>query len=446
MDLFEQAEQQKKKSGESVKGLPLAEQMRPSRFSEFVGQKSQVGVSSSLSSLLKRGHLPSLIIWGPPGCGKTTYAHILSQELERDFLSVNAIDTGAKKLKEIGEVAKKNRLYHGKRTVLFIDEIHRLNKAQQDVLLPFVEAGHFTLIGATTENPSFELNSALLSRCRLLIFERLNVEDLKGLLQQTSKKVNIELLDILSEPALENLVEQADGDARKLLNNFEILVELFQSDRAFNFPLKESDLNKVLGDKSFQYTKKGDERSHLVSAFIKSIRGGSADGGLYYLARLISAGEDVNFIARRLMILASEDIGNADPQGLVVATSAFHASHQVGLPEAGIILAQAVTYLATAPKSNRSYLAYKKAMAEVAQSGSLPVPLELRNAPTQLMKDIGYGKDYKYAHDSLTGYREMEFLPNGLRSKTFYEPTKRGHELKVHKYFQWLKENTPAED
>ncbi len=440
MDLFEHVSS----DTESVRrNQPLAERIRPQKLSDIVGQSRQIGLDAPLRRQIETGQIPSLIIWGPPGCGKTTFARSLKEVGDFEFVATNAIETGAKALKEVGNQAHQRLRYHGKRTLLFVDEIHRLNKSQQDVLLPFVESGDIALIGATTENPSFEVNSALMSRCRLLRFERLENKELLELVDRAFEEMKSPRGSVLSDESVQSLIEISEGDARRMLN----LLEIVHHDYSVNknerdWPLTSEDLSSYYGAKSFLFSKNGDDRFDLISAFIKSIRGSSPDAGLYYLARLLAGGEDPNFIARRLVVLASEDIGNADPQGLVIATSAQQAVHLIGMPEAGIVLAQAVTYLASSPKSNRSYEAYQKASNEVSSTGSLPVPMNLRNSPTKMMKDLGYGKDYKYAHASSTGFQEMEFFPEGVVERSYYTPSPRGHELKIRKYFEWLKENS----
>ncbi|MCB0394412.1 MAG: replication-associated recombination protein A, partial [Bdellovibrionales bacterium] len=393
--------------------------MRPQDVEEILGQDGAIGIHSSIRKLIGSGRIPSMIIWGPPGCGKTTFARTLQKIPNHQFQQVNAVETGAKQLREIGVRGGERRRYYGDRLILFVDEIHRLNKSQQDVLLPFVESGDVILVGATTENPSFEVNSALLSRCRLIKFEKLSVDNLRALLRRACIENGLQVSDLFNEDAIEQLVQDSDGDARRLLSTVEIL-QTHKSEGEAGFPLSAETLKKFLNEKSFIYSKSGDMRFDLISAFIKSIRGSSADGAIYYLARMIEAGEDVNFIARRLVISASEDVGNADPNALVMATSGQQAVHLVGLPEAGIILAQVVTYLSTAPKSNRSYSAYKEALQVVKDTGNLDVPMSIRNSPTQLLKDLGAGEGYQYAHDFPKGFApEMSYLPKAIESKKF---------------------------
>lgn len=433
MDLFESAQ-------ENQADRPLAEVMRPQSLDQFLGQQRVVGASSLLSSLLqKREWIPNLIFWGPPGSGKTTLALLISRSFPSRFVSVNAVDTGSKQIKSLGEEAHYRRLQSNEKTIVFIDEIHRLNKAQQDVLLPFTEKGDFTLIGATTENPSYELNRALLSRCRVLIFERLTEKELATLLDRTLQKYSLATEEFFLPGARDLLVAWSDGDARKLLNQVEQILKSV-SFQAPKEPLSEDGLRLILEKPPAGYDKAGDEHYDTISAFIKSVRGSDADAAVYYLARMLAGGEDPLFIARRLVILASEDIGNADPRAITVAVSGFQAVDVIGLPEAAITLAQVTTYLASAPKSNRSYEALNRAKAAVESSGQLPIPKSLRSAQTAFVKSIGYGKDYHYAHSGATGWVPMEFLPDELRGQKFYEPSDRGFEKTIKQYLEWMKQ------
>jgi putative ATPase len=398
-------------------GKPLADRIRPSGFSDFVGQEKLVGPNSFLRKSIEEDSLHSMIFWGPPGVGKTTLAFIISKKTDCNFTKISAVTDGIKRLKEVISKADEDLEYYKKKTVLFIDEIHRWNKAQQDALLPFVENGTIILIGATTENPSFEINRALLSRSRVYVFESLKAEDLKILLDNVlaDKEKGLGQKKIkMDEEARNYLVTISGGDARNLINNLEIVTRNLAGKKVTKDQIKE-----IIKNNPLAYDKNGDEHYHTVSAFIKSIRGSNPDAALYWLARMVEAGEDPKFIARRLLILASEDIGNAHSMALVVANAVFDAVSKIGYPECGINLAQGVVYLAKAPKSNKSYVGYKKAVAEVKESGSLPVPLHLRNAPTSLMASLGFGDDYIYPHDEDDA--GQTYLPDKLKNKKFYQ-------------------------
>ncbi len=414
--------------------LPLAEKLRPKIWQEFSGQKD---VLKALAPFLQGGRaLPNIILWGPPGCGKTTLARILATHSNAQFLNLHAVETGAKEIRELGAAAHERKIQGLGETLIFIDEIHRLNRAQQDVLLPFTEAGDFTLIGATTENPSYELNSALLSRARVVVLSRLGPDDLRSIFTRGCVELGLDPQSLLTAPGKQSLFEHVDGDARKLLSALEALAAHSQLQAP---PFPPEAIATVLQQPSLRYDKKGDEHYDTISAFIKSVRGSDPQASIYYLARMLAGGEDPVFIARRLVVLASEDIGNADPRGLTVAVSALQAVELVGMPEAAITLAQVTTYLSCAPKSNASYLALKKAQANVQKTGNLPIPKALRSARTALTKQLGYGDGYRYAHDGETGWQKMEFLPTEINQEIFYEPTGRGFEKTMEQYLDWMK-------
>lgn len=416
--------------------IPLAERMRPQKLNDFIGQNKVIGNQSLLFQYIQSHKLPSLILWGPPGCGKTTLAHLLAQEVKAHFIPVNAVEIGTKILKEIGEQARHHKLFQVQSTLVFIDEIHRLNKSQQDVLLPFVEKGDFTLIGATTENPSYEINRALLSRCQLLVFEKLTSKDLLHILKMGIKNLGWADEDI-DEKLQKSLCETADGDARKLLNNIETLC--ISSEQAHcDKPLTIENVSAWLPEKILHYDKNADYHYDLISAFIKSIRGSDANAAVYYLCRMLEGGEDPLFIARRLIILASEDVGNADPKALPLAVAGLHAVESVGLPEAAINLSQIVTYLATAPKSNRSYLALRTAQKFVKETGNVAVPLHLRSSREPEMKKLGYGEGYLYPHDFNKGFTPQNYWPQELTPQKFYEPKEIGYEKHIKEFVDWL--------
>lgn len=419
---------------------PLADKLRPKNLKDLVGQNQIFDENKTLLERLSSGQLQSLVLWGPPGCGKTSFAHALINEVKAQVYSESAIDLGAKKIRELGEASKNQLLEQQEKTLLFVDEIHRLNRGQQDVLLPFIEKGHFYLIGATTENPSYQLNAALMSRCRLLVFKPLKEEHLIEITQNALKTDNLKTQDLFTDEALTRFIEVAQGDARKLLNTLEEAMSVSQTDSDFKTPFTIEDLNSIFKSSSIRFDKKGDEHYDIISAFIKSIRGSDPDAAVYYLARMLEGGEDPLFISRRLVILASEDIGNADPQALNIAVSGLKAVELVGLPEAEINLAQVVTYLASAPKSNRSYLAIKKAKDEVKKSGPLEVPKHLKSSQTQLMKNIGHGKDYNYPHDHEKGWVDQTYLPDKIKKEKFYEPSNHGFEKRIVEYRKWLKQ------
>ena len=436
MDLFTSV------SPSQLPGTPLAEKLRPKRIEDILGQQKAIGQNSFILNLIKAQRLPSLIIWGPPGTGKTTFAQALAAEVSAEFVALNAIEVGAKQLREIGEHARTKRQQFFQQTVLFVDEIHRFNKSQQDVLLPFVEKGELVLIGATTENPSYEINQALLSRCKLLVFQRLESEALSELVEKACSHYSVQQNQLLDSNSTSFLIEWSDGDARKLLNTMELILDIFQFQGSdYQWPLQSETLQVLIGQTAIRYDKQSDEHYDLVSAFIKSIRGSDPQAGLYYLARMLKGGEDPKFIARRLVILASEDVGNADPRALSIAVATFQAVEVIGMPECGINLAQAVTYLSSAPKSNRSYLGYKKALDLVDKTGAIPVPLDLRSSKTQLMKQIGYGKNYQYPHDYPKSHTAQNYLPDTLVNEVFYEPKELGFEKNIIDYLKWMKKS-----
>lgn len=415
---------------------PLAERMRPRSVKEFSGQEHLVGEGRILRRMVETDSLASLILWGPPGCGKTTLAHIIAAESKSHFIFFSAILSGVKEIREVFREAERYSA-RGIRTVLFIDEIHRFNKSQQDAFLPYIEKGVVTIIGATTENPSFEVIAPLLSRCRVLTLQQLEPEAVRSLLvlalADRERGLGNRAIDA-TNAALDFLAAQADGDARVALNTLEVAADL-TLDGKITLEIAQEALQK----KALLYDKDGEEHYNVISAFIKSLRGSAPDAALYWLARMLEAGEDPIFILRRMIIMASEDIGNADPRALQVAVSALQAFQVIGMPEGRIMLGQAVTYLATAPKSNASYAGINAALAEVRKSGALPVPLHIRNAPTKLMKEQGYGKGYQYAHDYEDGYSGQECLPEKLAGQKFYKPTGHGYEKSIVERMEWLK-------
>jgi putative ATPase len=408
-DLFDHAAEDKKKSQ-----APLAERLRPQSLDEVVGQEKLLGKQGAVRLLIEKDKIPSLIFWGPPGSGKTTLARVIAHHTQSKFRSLSAVLSGVKDLREVVELAKNDFKFNGKRTILFIDEIHRFNKAQQDALLPHVEAGTVTLIGATTENPSFEVIGPLLSRTRVFVLEALSEKNLSEMLERGSKTLEVKL----EKNAAAFLVEFANGDARRLLNTLEIAAQIAKDKTSIGL----KDIENAAQRKTLLYDKGGEEHYNLISAFIKSMRASDPDAAVYYLARMYEAGEDPLFLARRMVIFASEDVGLGDPQALPLAIAAMQAYDFIGQPEGWIPLSHAAIYLAQAPKNNSSYMAYKNAKAEIGQSGNLPTPLNLRNAPTQLMKDLDYGKDYKYAHNDPDGSAKMKCLPEKIQGKRFFCP------------------------
>jgi putative ATPase len=413
---------------------PLAHRMRPRTLDDFVGQERVLGPGKPLRQWIATDRVPSLVLWGPPGCGKTTLAQIIARQTQSDFESLSAVLSGVKDIKEAVERARQVWRMSKRKTILFVDEIHRFNKAQQDALLPHVENGTVTLIGATTENPSFELNTALLSRARVIRLERLGDQALERVIERALGDGERGLGGFLSlEPdAISWLAATSEGDARRALTALES-VALFAggSQRALTLEETQQALESALDRQPIPYDKSGEEHYNVVSAFIKSIRDSDPHAGLYYLARMLEGGEDPLFIARRLVILASEDVGNGDPRGLTIAIAAKEAVEFVGMPEGRINLAQAVTYLALAPKSNASYMGIDEAIADVRQSGALPVPMHLRNAVTGLMKREGYGQDYRYAHNDSEQRARQAHLPESLRGRHFYQPKQIGFERQL---------------
>ncbi len=410
---------------------PLAEQLRPQTLDDYIGQEHLVGKGAILRNSIESGNIPSMILWGPPGVGKTTLAHIISETLEREFYTLSAVSSGVKDVRQVINSAK----MFGGSAILFIDEIHRFSKSQQDSLLNAVEKGIITLIGATTENPSFEVISPLLSRCQVYILKSLEAKHLK-----TLSKKGIELLEQQFELSIRLKEEEAlfrisGGDARKLYNALELFVYQEKVNKK-KIIIENEKLQKIIQENLGIYDKQGEMHYDIISAFIKSLRGSDPNGAVYWLARMVEAGEDPKFIARRMLILASEDIGNANPNALLLANTCFDAISKIGWPEGRIILSQTAIYLATSPKSNAAYMAIKDAQSLVQKTGNLPVPLHLRNAPTKLMKDIGYGKDYKYAHQYEDNFTDLEYLPDEISGTTLFEPGENSREREIKKWLQ----------
>ena len=406
-----------------MQNIPLAERMRPRKLSEVIGQKHLIGENGTLRTAINNKLIPSMILWGPPGVGKTTLSNLIAKELDRPFYTLSAINSGVKDVREVIHKASSLGLFGKDIPILFIDEIHRFSKAQQDSLLGAVEKGVITLIGATTENPSFEVISALLSRSQVYVLESLSKEELQELLERAIIQDEVLRKQKITLKETESLMQISGGDARKLLNIFELVVSSVDDEKIIitnDLVVEKAQQNIV------RYDKNGEQHYDIISAFIKSIRGSDPNGAVYWLARMIEGGEDVKFIARRLLILASEDIGNANPTALVIANNCFQAVNVIGFPEARITLSQAVIYLACSPKSNASYMAINEAQDEVRKSGNLTVPLHLRNAPSKLMKELGYGKDYIYSHNKPND--KQEFLPEEISGKMIYNPSNNNKE------------------
>ena len=414
---------------------PLPERMRPSSLQDYAGQRHLVGDGCILRKMIESGNLSSFILWGPPGVGKTTLAHIIAQTMDREFYTLSAVTAGVKDVREVFDRAKSNSLFGGKGApILFIDEIHRFNKAQQDALLGAVETGTIVLVGATTENPSFEVITPLLSRCQVFVLKPLDKADLEFLLKRAISEDILLKTKKIELKETEAILRYSGGDARRLLNVLEIVVDAHSADSPI--VIDNESVTSSIQENMAIYDKDGEMHYDIISAFIKSIRGSDPNAAIYYLARMIDGGDDPLFIARRLCLSASEDVGLANPNALLLANACFEVVSKIGMPEGRIPLAETTVYLASSPKSNGSYMAIEKALAEVKQSGNQPVPLAIRNAPTSLMQELGYSDGYKYAHDYPGHFADMEFLPDSLRGTVFYEPQQNRHEDALRAYLE----------
>jgi putative ATPase len=453
MDMFETHAEQV-----MAESRPLAERMRPRSLKDFIGQAEAVGPGTLLHQAITHDRIFSIILWGPPGCGKTTLARIIAGESRSHFIHFSAVLAGVKEIRGVITEAREQLKMQRKRTILFVDEIHRFNKSQQDAFLHHVESGLLTLIGATTENPSFEIIAPLLSRCRVITLKPLGSADLKAILNHalsdTSRGLGRHAL-VLTDEAAGHLVAMSDGDARSALNHLEMaaflaLARQAPGEKTGSRRIEIPDIEQAVQQRVLQYDKSGEEHFNLISALHKSMRGSDPDASLYWLARMLAAGEDPLYIARRMVRFASEDIGNADPHALMLTLSAMEAFRFIGPPEGELALAQAAVYLATAPKSNSIYTAYSRVQSVIRKTGTLPVPLHIRNAPTRLMKDLGYGRDYKYAHDYATGFVPQDYLPDQLQGSIYYHPRQRGYEKQIKQRLDnWrrqLRRSTPKSD
>ena len=437
MDLFEYNAQQS-----SARTQPLAERVRPNNLKTFVGQKHLLGKGKLIRTAIETDHIFSMILWGPPGCGKTTLARIIAKETQSHFVHFSAVLSGVKEIRSVIKIAKDQRALYRQETILFVDEIHRFNKAQQDAFLHHVEDGLITLIGATTENPSFEVIGPLLSRCRVITMQALSEEDITLIIESTLKDKNRGLGEQswqLSQDAIRYLAQISDGDARMALNNLELLTRLKRTDQQ-ETSLSLAEIKTALQEKALVYDKSGESHYNLISALHKSLRGSDPDAAIYWLGRMLISGENPLYLARRMVRFAMEDIGNADPEALNIALNGMEAYRFLGSPEGDLALAQVAVYLATAPKSNAIYTAYKKVQETIKKTGSLETPLHIRNAPNRLMKEIGYGKGYQYAHNFQDAIDSQEYLPDKIRGRKFYYPVDRGYEKTIKKRLdQWRK-------